>query len=85
MTIAARRPGRARIALNKVKTYLSKPQNTILILLGIILTITTIAPMVTIFMDTITVHEARWIRGRPRTDRSTPPTTGKICLSAKRR
>ena len=57
MTIAARRPGRARIALNKVKTYLSKPQNTILILLGIILTITTIAPMVTIFMDTITVHE----------------------------
>ena len=56
MTIAARRPGRARIALNKVKTYLSKPQNTILILLGIILTITTIAPMVTIFMDTITVH-----------------------------
>ena len=57
MTIAARRPGRARIALNKVKTYLSKPQNTILILLGIILTITTIAPMVTIVMDTITVHE----------------------------
>ena len=57
MTIAARRPGRARIALNKVKTYLSKPQNTILILLGIILTITTIAPMFTIFMDTITVHE----------------------------
>ena len=57
LTIAARRPGRARIALNKVKTYLSKPQNTILILLGIILTITTIAPMVTIFMDTITVHE----------------------------
>ena len=57
MTIAARRPGRARIALNKVKAYLSKPQNTILILLGIILTITTIAPMVTIFMDTITVHE----------------------------
>ena len=56
-TIAARRPGRAHIALNKVKPYLSKPQNTILILLGIILTITTIAPMVTIFMDTITVHE----------------------------
>ena len=84
MTIAARRPGRARIALNKVKTYLSKPQNTILILLGIILTITTIAPMVTIFMDTITVHEGS-VDSRPRTDRSTPPTTGKICLSAKRR
>ena len=57
MTIAARRPGRARIALNKVKTYLSKPQNKILSLRGIILTITTIAPMGTIFMDTITVHE----------------------------
>ena len=67
MTIAARRPGRARIALNKVKTYLSKPQNTILILLGIILTITTIAPMVTIFMDTITVHEGS-VDSRPAED-----------------
>ena len=53
---AASRPSRARILLNRIKTYLSKPQNTILLLLGLVLTITTIAPLVSILEDTITVH-----------------------------
>ncbi len=53
---AASRSSRARILLNRIKTYLSKPQNTILLLLGLVLTITTIAPLVSILEDTITVH-----------------------------
>ena len=42
--------------LNKVTTYLSKPQNAILLALGIILTITTIWPAFTIVRDTVTIH-----------------------------
>ncbi len=51
-----RGPGRAHILLNRVKTFITKPQNGILLLLGIILTVSTIAPMVSIFVDTVTVH-----------------------------
>lgn len=45
-----------RIRLNSIKTYLSKPQNVILILTGILVTFTTIAPIVAIIRDTITIH-----------------------------
>ena len=44
------------IRMNKVKTYFSKPQNVILLLFGIILTITTVAPIVAIVQDTFTIH-----------------------------
>lgn len=46
----------AVIRLNKVKTYFSKPQNVILLIFGIILTITTVAPIVAIVRDTFTIH-----------------------------
>ena len=55
-TIAAPAPDSFRRKLNKVKTYLSKPQNTILLILGILLTVTTIFPMVTIVRDTVKLH-----------------------------
>lgn len=45
-----------RLLLANAKNYFSKPQNVILLVLGIILTVTTIAPMVTILTDTVTVH-----------------------------
>ena len=41
---------------NRVRTYFSKPQNVILLLFGIILTFTTIAPIVAIVKDTLTIH-----------------------------
>ncbi|MBQ6503398.1 MAG: iron ABC transporter permease [Flexilinea sp.] len=44
------------IRMNKVKTYFSKPQNVILLIFGIILTITTVAPIVAIVQDTFTIH-----------------------------
>jgi len=47
---------RTRVLLNRVGTYLSKPQNAILLALGIVLTFSTIAPMVSILVDTVTVH-----------------------------
>ncbi|NLI22976.1 MAG: iron ABC transporter permease [Clostridiales bacterium] len=53
---AAVRPGRGRVLLNRLRTYLTKPQNAILLLLGLLLTVTTIAPMASILTDTVSVH-----------------------------
>ncbi len=41
---------------NHWRNYLKKPQNAILVLLGIVLSFATIFPMVTIWLDTISVH-----------------------------
>ena len=49
-------PNRSAIFLNKLKTFFSKPYNVILLLLGIILTITTVAPIVAILQDTVAIH-----------------------------
>ena len=43
--------------LNRVRNYLSKPQNAILLALGITLTITTIWPAFSIVRDTVTIHQ----------------------------
>jgi len=45
-----------KIKLNSIKTYLSKPQNVILILTGILVTFTTLAPIVAIIRDTFQIH-----------------------------
>ncbi len=45
-----------KIRINSIKTYLSKPQNIILILTGILVTFTTIAPIIAIIQDTIRIH-----------------------------
>ena len=45
-----------RIRLNKLKTFFSKPQNIILLVLGVVLTVTTVAPIIAIAKDTITIH-----------------------------
>lgn len=42
--------------LNRMRTWLSKPQNLLLVILGICLTVTTIVPMISILVDTISVH-----------------------------
>lgn len=47
---------RARVWLNKLKTTFSKPQNAILLALGILLTFSTVAPMISIALDTVTIH-----------------------------
>ena len=44
------------IAINKIKTYFMKPQNVILLLFGIVLTFTTVAPIVAIVEDTFKIH-----------------------------
>ncbi len=53
MTLAA---SPSTIAWNKIKTFFSKPYNVILLLLGIVLTITTVAPIVAIVQDTFKIH-----------------------------
>ncbi len=49
-------PGKRSVLLNKLKTFFSKPQNVILLLLGIVLTVTTVAPIVAIVEDTFAIH-----------------------------
>ena len=50
------RPNTRAIFLNKLKTFFSKPYNVILLLLGIVLSVTTIAPIVAIVQDTFQIH-----------------------------
>ncbi len=44
------------IARNRVRTFFSKPYNVILLVLGIVLTFTTVAPIIAIVQDTIKIH-----------------------------
>ena len=48
--------GAWQIRLNKLKTYFSKPQNVVLLLMGIVLTLTPVAPIVAIVRDTFVIH-----------------------------
>ena len=41
---------------NRLKTFFSKPYNVILLLLGIVLSFTTIAPIIAILEDTVKIH-----------------------------
>ncbi len=47
---------RSAIFLNKLRTFFSKPHNVILLLMGIVLTVTTVAPIVAIVQDTFKIH-----------------------------
>ena len=41
---------------NNIKTFFSKPYNVILVLMGLVLTVTTVAPIVAIVEDTFKIH-----------------------------
>ena len=47
-----RRASPSAIRLNKIKTYFSKPHNVILLLMGIVLTFSTVAPIIAIVEET---------------------------------
>lgn len=51
-----RRASPSAIRLNELKTFFSKPHNVILLLLGIVLTFSTVAPIVAIVEDTFKIH-----------------------------
>ena len=53
---ATKKTSKMVIVLNKIKTYFSKPQNIILLLFGIVLSFTTVAPIVAIVEDTFKIH-----------------------------
>ena len=46
----------SRVRINNIKTYFSKPHNVILLIMGILLTITTVAPIVALVEDTVKIH-----------------------------
>ena len=60
-TKAISRPGSFRKKWNTFRTYITKPQNAILLVLGIILTVTTIYPMFTIARDTVRMNSLRQV------------------------
>ena len=50
-----------------MKSVLSKPQNVILLLMGIVLTVSTVAPVIAIVQDTVKIHPGtidEYISGR---------------------
>ena len=53
---AAMKASKSVIRRNKIKTYFSKPHNVILLLLGIVTTFTTVAPIIAIIEDTFKIH-----------------------------
>ena len=55
-TAEVRKVSEFRKTWNRFRTYITKPQNAILLMLGIILTISTLFPMYTIVRDTIRLH-----------------------------
>lgn len=50
------KPDKLRITLNRALVYLAKPHNAILLVLGIALSFSTIAPIVSVLLDTVRVH-----------------------------
>jgi len=50
------KPTRFAKDLNRLKNYFSKPQNLILLILGVVLSVLTIAPMLTIIIDAFKIH-----------------------------
>ena len=50
------RVSRSAIRTNKVKTFFSKPHNVFLLLMGLVLTVTTVAPIIAIVEDTFKIH-----------------------------
>ena len=53
---STRTAGRPAILLSQLRTFFSKPHNVILLLMGIVLTVTTVAPIVAIVEDTFKSH-----------------------------
>lgn len=53
---ATLKAGRGTILWNRFKSYLSKPYNVILLIMGIVLTFSTIAPIIAIVQDTFKIH-----------------------------
>ena len=50
------RPYLSPLRMNRLKTFFEKPQNVILLLFGIVLSISTIAPILYLAKDTVAVH-----------------------------
>lgn len=54
--ITVARTNRSAVRRNKIKTFFSKPHNVILLLMGIVLTFSTVAPIIAIMEDTFKIH-----------------------------
>lgn len=66
--ISSNKINERRVRLNKVKTFFMQPHNIILVIMGIICTLTTVTPMIAILEDTFKIHrgtiETYWT-GKP--------------------
>lgn len=53
---SGRKVGKFRLLLKKIGNYFQKPSNVILLILGLALTVGTVAPMIVVLLDTFTIH-----------------------------
>ena len=53
---AVEKPSSWKLTLNKLKTFFGKPQNTILVIMAVLCTLATFAPIIAILKDTIEIH-----------------------------
>ena len=61
------RPKKGKNIKNKIKTYFQKPEHTILVIFGILLTLVTIVPMLTLLNDTFLIKPgsySQFVTGR---------------------
>lgn len=56
MMTEIQKPSSWKLYLNKVKTFFAKPQNTILVVMAILCTLATFAPIIAIVEDTLKIH-----------------------------
>jgi iron(III) transport system permease protein len=56
MMMEIEKPSSWKLFLNKLKTFFGKPQNTILVIMAIVCTLATFAPIIAILKDTIEIH-----------------------------
>ncbi len=54
--VMIKKPSRFQKDLHRMGNYFAKPQNAILLVLGILLSVLTIAPMITILVDSFKIH-----------------------------
>ena len=66
-----------------IKTFFSKPHNVILLLMGIVLTITTVAPIIAIVQDTFKITPAPLMLTWPAPPRATPWSITPTCSPAR--
>ena len=59
-----KKPSRFKKSFNKLATFFSKPQNIILVIFAVVLTVLVFIPIISVFYDTFIIHEGAALEDR---------------------